>query len=247
MLGMNLQPSAHPGRLSVGFARNTDEVEEAQRLRYRVFAEERSGQAPSTNGLDSDLFDRHCDHLLAREGDSHKVVGTCRILPPDRAQMLDGYEAEAQFDLERLANFRDQMVEVGRFCVAPEHRNGATFTQLWSCLTDHTMRDKYQYLIACVSIGMKDGGHYAASLFRTLYRTHAAPRECCVFPYHPLPLAALNQSLEVEIPQLIKGYLRLGAYIGGEPAWNPETNTADIFILLPRTRMNSRFALHFMP
>ena len=67
-----------------------------------------------------------------------------------------------------------------------------------------------------------------------------------MFPRCPLPLDALNASLDVTIPPLIKGYLRLGGYIGGEPAWDPDFNTADLFILLPLSRLNPRYAKHFM-
>lgn len=93
---------------------------------------------------------------------------------------------------------------------------------------------------------MKDGGHYAASVYNKVHKLYAAPAEYRVFPRCPLPLEALNKTLDVTIPPLIKGYLRLGAYIGGEPAWDPDFNTADLFIMLPISRLNERYAKHFM-
>jgi putative hemolysin len=93
---------------------------------------------------------------------------------------------------------------------------------------------------------MKDGGHYAASVFDKIYKLHAAPEEFRVTPHNRLPLESLNRDLEVILPPLIKGYLRLGAYIGGEPAWDEDFNTADLFIILPVSRMNARFARHFL-
>ncbi|BBE51551.1 carrier protein N-acyltransferase [Ferriphaselus amnicola] len=247
MLELNTQSSSPSRRLSMGMARYLSEVEEAQRLRYKVFSEEMGARLPSAEeGLDRDLYDRHCEHLLVRDGDNHKVVGTYRILSPSRAHALGSYYSETEFDLDRLSNLRSQMVEVGRSCVHPAYRDGATITQLWGGLADYMVRNKYQYLIGCASIGMGDGGHYAASVFQRIYQRHAAPSEYRVFPHCPLPLAALNQSLEVNIPPLLKGYLRLGAYIGGEPAWDPDFNTADVFILLPLSRMNPRYAKHFI-
>jgi putative hemolysin len=93
---------------------------------------------------------------------------------------------------------------------------------------------------------MSDGGHYAASVYHKVHKLHAAPAEYRVFPRCPLPLDALNQTLDVSIPPLIKGYLRLGAYVGGEPAWDPDFNTADLFILLPMSRLNKKYARHFI-
>jgi putative hemolysin len=93
---------------------------------------------------------------------------------------------------------------------------------------------------------MADGGHVAASIYHKLHRLYAAPTEYSVFPRCPLPLHALNQNLDAPVPPLLKGYLRLGAYICGEPAWDPEFNTADLFILLPMSRLSSRYAKHFL-
>ena len=108
------------------------------------------------------------------------------------------------------------------------------------------VKHKHEYLIGCASISMNDGGHYAASVYSKLSKLYSAPAEYRVFPRCPLPLAALNQALDVNIPPLIKGYLRLGAYIGGEPAWDPDFNTADLFILLPMSRLNAKYAKRFI-
>lgn len=234
-------------RLSLGFARTGAEVEEAQRLRYKVFAEEMGARLPSAaEGMDCDIYDRYCEHLLVRDNYSHKVVGTYRIMPPDQARMMGGYYSETEFDLTRLQGLRDRMVEVGRSCVDPNYRDGNTIRQLWSGLADYMNSQQHGYLIGCASISMNDGGHYAASVYQRLCKLYAPPAEYRVFPRHPLPLQELNSSLDVIIPPLIKGYLRLGAYIGGEPAWDPDFNTADLFILLPMERLNAKYARHYM-
>lgn len=242
------QVSRQPARsLSLSFARTGAELEEAQRIRFKVFAEEMGAALPSAaEGLDRDRFDAYCEHLLVRDGENNKVVGTYRIMPPEQALAAGGFYSETEFDLSRLAHLRDRMVEVGRSCVHQDYRDGGTITQLWSGLADYIGKHKHEYMIGCASISMADGGHYAASVFNKIYKLHAAPAEYRVFPHCPLPLHALNQSLEVTIPPLIKGYLRLGAYIAGEPAWDPDFNTADIFILLPVARLNERYAKHFM-
>jgi putative hemolysin len=234
-------------RLTHGLARTQHELEAAQRIRFKVFAEEMGAKLPSAHlGLDIDRFDKFCDHLLVRDHGNEKVVGTYRILPPEQAVKAGGYYSETEFDISRLAHLRDRMVEVGRSCVHEDYRDGATITQLWSGLADYVTKNNHEYLIGCASISMGDGGHYAASVFNKIHKLHAAPAEYRVFPHCRLPLESLNQNLDVIVPPLIKGYLRLGAYIAGEPAWDPDFNCADVFILMPVSRMNARYAKHFM-
>ena len=234
-------------RLTHSLARTQADMEAAQRIRFKVFAEEMGANLPSADlGLDIDRFDHYCDHLLVRDHSNEKVVGTYRILPPEQAVKAGGYYSETEFDLSRLMHLRDRMVEVGRSCVHPDYRDGATITQLWSGLADYVTKHNHEYLIGCASISMGDGGHYAASVYNKVNKLHAAPAEYKVFPHCRLPLESLNQNLDVIIPPLIKGYLRLGAYVAGEPAWDPDFNCADLFILMPVSRMNARYAKHFL-
>jgi putative hemolysin len=246
MLDLIPQPVVNASRrLSCALARTQSEMEAAQRIRYQVFGQEMGAKLPSAStGLDVDRYDMHCEHLLVRDND--KVVGTYRILPPEQARMAGGYYSETEFDLSRLAHLRENMVEVGRSCVHADYRDGGTITQLWGGLADYVTQHGHEYLIGCASISMKDGGHYAASVFDKIYKLHAAPEEFRVTPHHRLPLESLNRELEVILPPLVKGYLRLGAYIGGEPAWDEDFNTADLFIILPVSRMSARFAKHFL-
>lgn len=248
MLDLIRQPAATPvRRLSCDLAKTHAEMKEAQRIRYQVFGEEMGARLPSAaTGLDIDRFDMFCDHLLVRDHNENKVVGTYRILPPEQARMAGGYYSEAEFDMSNLAHLRDRMAEVGRSCVDANYRDGATISQLWGGLADYIMKNGHEYMIGCASMSMKDGGHYAASVFNKIYKLHAAPAEFNVIPHNRLPLESLNQNMDVIIPPLIKGYLRMGAYIAGEPAFDAEFNCADLFILLPVSRISSRITKHFM-
>jgi putative hemolysin len=248
MLELNHQPQSTAQRhLVTAFARSDKEIAEAQRLRYKVFAEEMGATLPSAGEeTDRDIFDRYCEHLLVRDSIENRVIGTYRILSPSQAEKIGGYYSETEFDLTRLQHLSDRMVEVGRSCVHRDYRDGATITQLWGGLAQYMLQHNHEYLIGCASISMADGGHVAASIYHKLHRLYAAPTEYSVFPRCPLPLHALNQNLDAPVPPLLKGYLRLGAYICGEPAWDPEFNTADLFILLPMSRLSSRYAKHFL-
>ncbi|MBS1155702.1 MAG: family N-acetyltransferase [Proteobacteria bacterium] len=243
----SIHPQHSGHRISFSLARNEEEVRAAQALRFRVFAEEMGARVKGREpGLDQDLFDPYCDHLLVQNDDTGEVIGTYRILRPEQAKQLGSYYSDTEFDLTRFKGLRGQLVEVGRSCVHPDYRTGAVITLLWAGLAQYMQERGYQYLMGCASMTMVDGGHLAASLYQQLCQTHLAPAEWRVTPRCPLALEALNHRLPAEIPPLIKGYLRLGAMICGEPAWDPDFNTADFLILLPMQKLNQRYARHFL-
>lgn len=233
-------------RIALQFAKTEDDVREAQRLRYRIFAEEMGARLDTPEpGLDRDMYDPYCEHLLVRDVDTQEVVGTYRILSPSQAKALGGYYSDEEFDLTRLTHLRDRMVEVGRSCVHPDYRNGATIAMLWSGLANYMRQNNYEYLVGCASISMADGGHFAASVYRKIRETYMSPVEWRVFPRCALPHDALNNTLDAAIPPLIKGYLRVGCYVCGDPAWDPDFNTADVLVLLPMERISGRYDRHF--
>jgi putative hemolysin len=267
-IAMELALAARPTRLArrsaqrlvespaieVVWARHQDDVRAAQRLRYRVFAEEmgaRLSPLPGTApGHDSDVFDRHCEHLLVRLPETAdapaRVVGTYRVLTPEAATRAGCFYSETEFDLTRLRELRPRMVELGRSCVDAEFRQGPVILALWGALTDFMHRNGLTVMIGCASVGMHDGGHHAASLWQRLRQTHLAPIEQQVRPRSPLPVESLNQDLAVEAPPLIKGYLRIGAKVMGPPAWDPDFNCADLPLIMHLADMPERYRSHFL-
>lgn len=240
-----LQPARRP-QFHVGLARSESEIHAAQRLRYRVFAEELGARLdPRTPGVDQDLFDPYCEHLIVRDEDSGRIVGTYRILAPEAARRVGSYYSDNEFDLTRLQHLRERIVEIGRSCIDAEYRSGAVITLLWNGLARYMTENRHDYLIGCASIGMADGGHNAASIYAQLQK-HMSPPEYRVFPRCRLPLERLDINARAELPPLLKGYLRAGSYVCGEPAWDPDFNTADLLLLLPMSRVESRYARHFL-
>ncbi|MEW9899346.1 GNAT family N-acyltransferase [Chitinivorax sp. PXF-14] len=248
MLQPRVEDKSHvSGKLSVSLANHADEVAEAQRLRYQVFAEEMGARLPdAATGLDRDMYDAFCEHLLVRDDSTGEVVGTYRILSPSQARKIGNYYSESEFDLVRLGHIRNRMVEIGRSCVHPDYRSGGTITMLWAGLAEYMVRNSYEYLIGCASISMADGGHNAVGIFKQVRDKHISPVEWRAFPRCPLPLDAIDASQDVQLPPLIKGYLRVGALVCGEPAWDPDFNTADLLMLLPMAQMNQRYLRHFI-
>ncbi|MDO8931970.1 MAG: GNAT family N-acyltransferase [Rhodocyclaceae bacterium] len=236
------KPSLH-----VALAENESEILAAQKLRWRVFADEMGARLPSrTAGVDRDLYDPYCDHLVVRDEDCGRIVGTYRILSPEGAAAVGSYYSETEFDLTRFAHLRPRMVELGRSCIDADYRTGATIALLWSGLARYMQERGHEYLIGCASIGMRDGGHNAAGIYAHLTDAQLAPPGYRVFPRCPLPLDRISPSANPEVPPLLKGYLRAGSWICGEPAWDPDFNTADLLIMMPMSRVDARYSRHFV-
>ncbi|MFW2455098.1 GNAT family N-acetyltransferase [Methyloversatilis discipulorum] len=233
--------------LSVTLAACESEVLAAQQLRWRVFADELGARLDSpVHGADIDRFDAHCKHLIVRDEDNGRIVGCYRILPPEAARRTGGYYSETEFDLGRLDHLRSQMVEIGRSCIDADYRNNAAvIALLWSGLARYMLDGGHQYLIGCASIGLADGGHNAAAIWAGL-SAHMAPAEYRVFPKVRLPLERLTPNASSVLPPLVKGYIRAGAEVCGEPAWDPDFNTADLPLLLTMAKLDARYARHFV-
>ena len=232
----------------ISWARHGDEVREAQRLRYKVFAEEMGARLPAhPEDLDADAFDDWCDHLLVRDVQTLRVVGTYRVLPPHQARQLGCLYSDSEFDLSRLDALRPGLLELGRSCVHRDFRSGSVIMALWAGLGEYMQRHGYTAMLGCSSVSMADGGHHAASLYRQLSESTAlSDPEYRVFPRLPLPLEHLEMNRPVEVPALLKGYLRLGARICGAPAWDPDFGTADFLTLLRLSELHPRYARHFL-
>ena len=235
----------HEPRLVVAMARNATDIEDAQRLRYKVFVEEMGANVGSqVAGLDVDAFDPHCEHLIVRDQDTLRVVGTYRILPPHRARDAGRLYCAGEFDLARLDHLTPLMLEVGRACVHRDYRSGATILMLWSGLARYMKAGGYRHLIGCASVSLADGGHAAARVRLDLQRALTDP-EYRAFPKLPFPYSRIEAAANCETPPLIRGYLRVGAKICGEPAWDPDFNTADFLVWLPLNNIGARYARHF--
>jgi putative hemolysin len=236
--------------IEVSWAQHLDEVREAQRLRYEVFANEMGARLPVTMaGHDIDLFDDYCEHLLVRDGQTGTVIGTYRVLTPVQAKRVGGTYADTEFDLTRLRFMRERMVELGRSCVHMDHRHGGVILALWGALFEFMSRNQLDTMIGCASIPMLHNGmisgDVAASVWQQLKSEALSSVEFHVRPRLPLPIDELNSQLDVEPPALIKGYIRLGAKVLGAPAWDPDFNTADLPMMMRVGDLPRRYRKHF--
>jgi putative hemolysin len=137
-------------RFDVVWARNDDDVRQAQQLRYLVFAQEMGARLSVPQGAppehDIDMFDAYCEHLLVRtpatDGEPGSVIGTYRVLTPAAAKRVGGLYSDTEFDLTRLRPLRAKMVELGRSCVHPAWRSGGAILALWGALAEFMVRDE---------------------------------------------------------------------------------------------------------
>jgi len=234
-------------RYSLLVARDGAEVVAAQRLRYRVFAEEMGATLHTpTPGLDIDDFDEHCDHLVVREDVTGEIVGCYRMLPPERAPEAGMLYSETEFDLRNLAPLRAALVETGRSCVHPDHRTGAVVSLVWAGIARYMFLSGHNWLAGCASVPLTNGGSLVAGVWDTVRRKHLAPREYQVRPLRPWDPAGIAIPKRTVMPPLLKGYLRLGAWVCGQPAIDTDFGVADMFVLLGLDRIDQRYLSYFL-
>ncbi|MFI1287899.1 GNAT family N-acetyltransferase [Streptomyces sp. NPDC020792] len=239
---------APPARYTVALARDEADVRAAQRLRYDVFAGEMGALLSTPQpGYDVDPFDAYCDHLLVRDTTTGQVVGTYRLLPPERAAIAGRLYAEGEFDITALAPIRPGLVEVGRSCVHPDHRDGAVIGLIWAGLARYMVDRGHEWLAGCCSIPLADGGALASATWERVREKNLAPEEHRVRPLLPwIPRADLPAAPRTELPALLRGYLRLGAQVCGAPAHDPDFGVADLYVLLSMRRVSPRYLRHFL-
>lgn len=237
-------------RYRLKLAETIHEIEAAQRLRYQVFfAETGKGSTGQPEALDVDEYDADCEHLIVVEEISNAVVGCYRIMRPEAAQRRGTFYADREFDLARLRGLRGTTVEVGRACIHPDYRAGSVIMLLWTGLARFMIENNYQTLMGCASIDLSAGYDHAAAVCLHMLRNHLAPHAHRVKPLVPFAYRDFGRVEPiggVRVPPLLKGYARAGAWVCGEPALDAEFNSADLFVLMPMSRMPAVYAKHFM-
>lgn len=221
-------------------------IREAQALRYAVFSQEFQVQMQGAeHGLDCDEFDAYCSHIGVRDLNSGRLVATTRLLDKASAEKIGGFYSQNEFQLHGLNQLEGSLLEVGRTCVDPAYRNGATIAVLWAELVEVMNEGQHNYLMGCASIPMQDAGLQVEAVMQRLRNRYLCHDHLRAEPRRPIPTPPLADNLTAEMPPLLKAYMRLGAKICGEPCWDPEFQVADVFILLKRDQLCPRYARHF--
>jgi L-ornithine Nalpha-acyltransferase len=258
------------GNLEVRLARTRAEVKRAQRLRYRVFFEEMSAEPTRLAKFrrrDEDAYDSCCDHLLvvdlsesekaSRRGikPSPKVVGTYRVLRQEIAERHHGFYTASEFDILPLIKSKSpeyRFVELGRSCVLAPYRTKRTVELLWHGLWTYVREHKIDVMIGCASFeGTNPEEHKLALSFLHHYAMAPAEWRCRALEdryvsMDLMPKEAVDAKAALKaIPPLIKGYLRLGAFVGDGAVIDRQFGTTDVLIVLPVEKIDPRYFEHY--
>ncbi|MCX8049505.1 MAG: GNAT family N-acetyltransferase [Methylohalobius sp.] len=220
-------------------------VNEALALRYRVFAGEMGARLKSEDGFDRDRFDPFCDHLVVRDHHTGKIVGCTRLLSERGAERAGGFYSEQEFDLGAVRQLPGKLLEVGRTCVDRNSRGGIVLAVLWSALSDYALKRGFSYLMGCASIPPGPNGFAVEAFYRKLRPEQQGPAWLTVSSRRPVPKEFHCARDECGVPPLLETYLRLGAWVCGDPYWDEDFNCMDVFILLPLANLQGRYVRRF--
>lgn len=246
-------PRPHEPCFSVRLAQTDAELRAAQRLRYKVFIEELGGGGAMVDHaarLERDRFDPFFDHMLLFDDarpEEDRVVGVYRLLRSERAADLGQFYSEDEYDLTVLKASGRRLLELGRSCLHPGYRGGMGMFHLWNSLAAYVTEHNIEILFGVASFHGTDADALAQPL-SLLHHGHLAPpdlRVCARAPHFAAMDRIAADSVDrraavLEIPALIKAYLRLGGFVG-EGAWiDHEFNTTDVCLILDTARMSDR-------
>jgi putative hemolysin len=231
-------------------------VEAAQRLRYDVFTSTPGFTLAGAQGQrDVDRFDEFCDHLLVRDDATGELAGCYRMLAPAGAIAAGGLYTETEFDLRAFDPLRPSLVEMGRAVVRDGHRNGAVVLLMWAGILAYLDRCDYDYVTGCVSVPIGSDsddpdaqapGSQLRGVRDFILSRHAAPPQYTVHPHRPVvvdgkPIDDIPAPVRPSVPALMRGYLRLGAQVCGQPAHDPDFGVGDFCVLLDKRRADTRY------
>ncbi len=252
-------PELRGGQLGVRIAETQAEREAAQALRYRVFFEEMGAHADAQTARlkrDIDEFDEVADHLLVIDhsvsSGAEGVVGTYRLLRSDAASKIGRYYTSSEYDITPLTEFPGRLLEVGRSCVDRNYRGRSAMQLLWRGIASYIFLHRIDVLFGCASLPGTDPEQMRDEL-TFLYHNHLAPPalriralpERYVDMQRSDPHSLDHRRCLAKLPPLIKGYLRLGGYVGDGAVVDSQFNTTDIAVLVKSELLADKYYRHY--
>ncbi len=222
-------------------AKSPEQLEQVFRLRYRIFNQElQEGLISSEKtGLDQDEFDKFCDHLLIIDAATTKIVGTYRLHRYDKAQQGHGYYSETEFNLDNIKHIH--FLEIGRACIEPTYRDGSVMNALWYGLTRYMRMHDIHHICGCASLD-KHASAESASLVYAYAKAigNIISDDYCVYPLEKNKVVGFDphktidnpKAIRRQLPALLRGYFAINCYIAGEPAYDPEFEVIDFFVMV---------------
>jgi putative hemolysin len=252
-------PELRAGHLGVRLAGSAAEIDAAQALRYRIFYEEMGAQAdPAARAArrDADAFDAVADHLLVVDhefGDGPEaVVGTYRLIRRAAAARIGRFYSADEYDIGVLLDRGGELLELGRSCVAARYRTNGTLQLLWRGIAAYVFRHRIDLMFGCASLPGTDLDALAPQL-TYLHHTHLAPEPLRprALPHRYVPMARLDpatldsRAVLGSLPPLVKGYLRLGGFVGDGAVLDPQFNTTDVCVVVKTELVTAKYSRHY--
>ena len=246
------------GSLRVRLATTAAEIDAAQALRYRIFYEG-LGARPFSEALrrrrDVDRFDDDCDHLLVLDhsrGCGGVIVGTYRLLRREAAARLGGFYSADEYDLTPLFAHPGEILELGRSCVDPVYRQRPVIQLLWRGIAAYVFQHEIALMFGCASFHGTDPDALAEPL-SYLHHHHLAPLSLRPRALNHryvdmcrLRIAAFDSGRALaSLPPLIKGYLRLGGFVGDGAVIDEQFNTTDVCLLVKTNLVTGKYSRHY--
>ncbi len=247
------------GDLEVRLASSNEEIDASQALRYKIFYEEMAA-IPSTEmselRRDFDKFDRACDHLMVidncRNGLYESVVGTYRLSRRVNAERSGGFYTANEYDISDIVAQKGEILELGRSCVAKQYRSGHTMALLWRGIAAYVFSHDIAWMFGCASLRGTEPDQLALPL-SYLHHFHLAPEglrpraldDLCV-SMDLMPKEDIEKRLARELlPPLIKGYLRVGCFVGDGAVVDSQFQTTDVCVVLKTDRVTGKYRQHY--
>ncbi|MCA8909490.1 MAG: GNAT family N-acetyltransferase [Rhodospirillaceae bacterium] len=251
--------SVRSGDLEVRLAHSDAEIEAAQRLRFHIFYREMAAKPTAemaASGRDFDAFDPFADHLLvldhARGEGADAVVATYRLLRRVNAERAGHFYTADEYEIGQLLAQPGEILELGRSCVSADYRTGAVMQLLWRGIATYVFHYDIGIMFGCASLPGVDPEELAMPL-SYLYHNHLAPPELRTravdsryTPMDQVPADQLDRKAALRgLPPLIKGYLRLGGYVGDGAVVDPQFHTTDVCIIVKTDLVTQRYYKHY--
>lgn len=247
------------GNLGLRIARTAEELDAAQALRYRVFYEELGAHPDETTEArhrDSDRYDAVADHLLVVDHDlgdgPDSVVGTYRLIRREAAERIGRFYSADEYDISLIERFPGQVLELGRSCVHSAYRGRAAMQLLWRGIAAYVFTHNIDLMFGCASLPGTDVDGLAAEL-TYLYANHLAPPDIRLraLPNRFVDMQRMDpatidaRQVLVGLPPLIKGYLRLGGFVGDGAVVDHQFNTTDVAVVVQTDLVTGKYFRHF--
>ncbi|MCM8792106.1 MAG: GNAT family N-acetyltransferase [Candidatus Omnitrophica bacterium] len=236
----------------IKIAETKQEKEAAFRLRFDVFKKE-LGCSFSSESLETDIYDNYCDHLIVIDRTKNLVVGTYRLLLGSRVNPKIGFYSEKIFDIKNIKKLKEEKLELSRSCIHQDYREGIIIHLLWNGIAKYIKENSVRYVFGSVRLNSIQPQDVSNS-FSLIKQKYYAPLKFRVYPLKKCGFKELDKKLKItehkevflKLPALVKGYLRSGVKICGEPAWNPDFGSVVFFILLDIENMSNKYRRHFL-